>query len=249
MSCLVAAAQIGSYFGSPHDGRGSALIRICAMIGVLGPASRSRRRVLGVLDGHADRPAPALVPVVVAVQPVIGLPVVECRSTWRAAPRGSAPGRRRAPGWRCRTPASMISCLNARSGSLHGELDRPVGTCRPASRRSARSRGRRSRSGHRPCGCRSTCCATAPGGTGRVRPVRGAGWTSESTHRTAMRSAAGTRGLAVVVMSGPPRYPLLCRNRGRDGRTRFDAVQLGGVAPAQLVALFGAVAASAPSAR
>ena len=31
MSCLVAAAQIGSYCGSPQAGRGSALIRICAM--------------------------------------------------------------------------------------------------------------------------------------------------------------------------------------------------------------------------
>ena len=31
MSCLVAADQIGSYFGSPQDGRGSALIRTCAM--------------------------------------------------------------------------------------------------------------------------------------------------------------------------------------------------------------------------
>ena len=42
MSCLVAAAQIGSYFGSPQDGRGSALIRICPMYGC--PAQRSISR-------------------------------------------------------------------------------------------------------------------------------------------------------------------------------------------------------------
>src|ERR1700742_2546661 len=42
MSCLDAAAQIGSYLGWPQDGLGSALIRICAMKGC--PAQRSISR-------------------------------------------------------------------------------------------------------------------------------------------------------------------------------------------------------------
>ncbi len=45
-------------------------------VGVVGPLLDLAGRALGILDGHADRAAPALVPVVLAVQPVLGLPGV-----------------------------------------------------------------------------------------------------------------------------------------------------------------------------
>ena len=97
-------------------------------------------------------------------------------------------------------PASMISCLNARSGSLPANSP-SAGTCRPASRRSGRSRARRSRSGRRPCVVRKYLLRHGSGMYWTSSPRRGVGWTSESTHRTAMRSAAGyPLWLAVTVI-------------------------------------------------
>src|SRR5690349_4008594 len=63
-------------------------------------------------------------------------------------------------------------------------------------------------------------------------PRRGAGWTSESTHRTAIRSAAGLRSVTVMLIAILP-----SSHADRHG----DAVQIGGISPAELVALRSAV--------
>ena len=77
MSCLVAAAQIGSYFRiAPRRAR-LGLDKDLRHVGVPGPALDFANGRFGLLDGGADRPAPPLVPVVVAVQPMVGLPVVQ----------------------------------------------------------------------------------------------------------------------------------------------------------------------------
>src|SRR5689334_17513038 len=74
-------------------------------------------------------------------------------------------------------------------------------------------------------------------------PRRGTGWTSESTQRTGMRSAAGVRSVVDVTVDVIVSSPcsnlsfLLCADTGTD----VYPVQLRGVAPAQLVALFGGV--------
>ena len=47
-------------------------------VGVAGPLLDLRGGQFRCFDGHADRSAPALMPVVVGVEPMIGLPVVEC---------------------------------------------------------------------------------------------------------------------------------------------------------------------------
>src|SRR5579884_1625786 len=67
-------------------------------------------------------------------------------------------------------------------------------------------------------------------------PRFGTGWTSESTHRTAICSFAGTRSwvcISVIVVSLGLR--LLCGQLGRN----VYAVEPGGVAPAHLFALLG----------
>src|SRR5262245_4202967 len=71
-------------------------------------------------------------------------------------------------------------------------------------------------------------------------PRRGTGWTSESTHRTAMRSAAGVRSLVVIVeviavFSRSKPLLSLCADTCAD----VYPVELRGIAPAQLVALLG----------
>src|SRR3984885_1147743 len=76
-------------------------------------------------------------------------------------------------------------------------------------------------------------------------PRLGAGWTSESTQRTAMRSAAGIRSCewvnviwissVLLCLLRRPDLLLLCAHPGGD----VYAVELRRVAPAQLLALFG----------
>src|SRR3954447_2173184 len=71
-------------------------------------------------------------------------------------------------------------------------------------------------------------------------PLLGTGCTSESTQRTAMRSAAGVRSVVVtviVVSLDREVWLSLCADAGPD----VYAIQLGGVSPAQLVALLGGV--------
>src|SRR5262245_45675907 len=76
-------------------------------------------------------------------------------------------------------------------------------------------------------------------------PLLGTGCTSESTHRTAIRSAAGLRSVTVTVIvvslvsallacAGSRSLLLLCADAGPD----VYAVELRGVSPAELVSLF-----------
>jgi hypothetical protein len=81
MSCLVAAAQLGLDQDLRH-------------VLVAGPLLDLPGRGLRFLDVGADRPPPPLVPVVVAVQPVVGLPVVQRRAHRRVG-LGDAGGVRR----------------------------------------------------------------------------------------------------------------------------------------------------------
>ena len=87
----------------------------------------------------------------------------------------------------------MISCRNARSGSLPGNSP-SAGRSRRASRRRARSRARRSRSARRPCGVRKYLLRH---GSGMYCDELARAWASDGRRsrrtRTAMRSAAGTR--------------------------------------------------------
>src|SRR5262249_49465900 len=79
-------------------------------------------------------------------------------------------------------------------------------------------------------------------------PLFGTGCPSESTHRTAIRSAAGFRSVTVTVIvvslvpvllacAGSRSLLLLCA----DARPDVYAVQLRGVSPAELVALFAGI--------
>src|SRR5262249_54843172 len=74
-----------------------------------------------------------------------------------------------------------------------------------------------------------------------ISPRFGTGWTSESRHRTAMRSAAGTRScmwVSVISNSSVSLASILRLARCQVDRN-VDPVQVGRVAPAQLLALFG----------
>src|SRR5271170_3754869 len=73
-------------------------------------------------------------------------------------------------------------------------------------------------------------------------PRRGTGWTSESTHRTAMRSAAGTRScewVSVISISSLSLFLSILRLAGRDIDRNVDPVQVGRIAPAELLPLLG----------
>src|ERR1700684_199189 len=73
-------------------------------------------------------------------------------------------------------------------------------------------------------------------------PRRGTGWTSESTHRTAMRSAAGTRScewVSVISISSLSLTSSILRLAGRKIDRNVDPVQVGRIAPAQLLPLRG----------
>ena len=211
--------------------------------------SISRAAASGSSMFGADRPAPALVPVVVAVEPVVGLPVVERR---------------------CTSP----SCASGNAGRIGGRLeDRDVGArlhdqllerqIRIAARELAVGRERvdAHRVGVRivgrvvvdlvadPARARSTCCATARECTRPARRVGGSG--GRRSRRTARRCARRRApALADCHRHGGLLAHLLITStvRPRTAPT-VDAVQLGGVAPAQLVALLGAVRCSAPSTR
>ena len=56
MSCRVAAAQTGSYFGSPQAGRGSAWISTCDISGCPAQYSISRAASCGVSMADAIEP-------------------------------------------------------------------------------------------------------------------------------------------------------------------------------------------------
>ena len=216
-------------------------------VGVLGPLLDLADRALRLLDGHADRAAPALMPVVVAVQPVIGQPLVRAR-----AERRVASGSRISPWVGSRIamsePASMMSCLKARSGSL------------PANSPSAGKVSTPHRVGVRVVGgvvvdlladLVAQEILGAPG-LGDVSPAHraaasGARRSRRSAPRCARRGHASVVVAVVEVIADASSYPLLCRNDGRNDGT-FYAVQLSGVAPAELFALFGGVA-PAPSVR
>src|ERR1700740_575266 len=74
-----------------------------------------------------------------------------------------------------------------------------------------------------------------------ISPRLGTGWTSESTHRTAMRSAAGTRScmwVSVLANSSVFLGFILRLARCQVDRN-VDPVEVGRVTPAQLFALFG----------
>ena len=120
------------------------------------------------LDGHADRAAPALDASCCGIEPVVGLPVVEC-AAHRVIGLGQ-PGRVGA-GFQDRDVGAGLhdQLLERQVGVAAGEFDRRTGRCPPASHRSARNRVRRSRSGRRTGGCGSTCCATVRGCTAPVR--------------------------------------------------------------------------------
>jgi len=93
MSCLVAAAQIGSYFGSPHDGRGLGLDQNLTHIG-MGPAQRSISRApsSGASIAAQIEPRQRSCQLFVAIQPS-GCPASRSeRSSWRDSPRGKARG-------------------------------------------------------------------------------------------------------------------------------------------------------------
>ena len=212
MSCLVAAAQIGSYFGSPHDGRGSALIRTCAMYGCSAHSSISRGCALRLLDARR-RSTRATARASCCGCPASGWPASGSRRThiacWpRAARAGYAAGSRIAMS----EPASMISCLNARSGSLPANSP-SSGTCRRAWRTRARSRERRSRSARRRAGYRKYLLRYGSGMYGASSPGVGIGWTSESTHadRRCVRLAGALVGwLSTVIVGLPSPFRLLC---------------------------------------
>src|SRR5690242_15550153 len=72
-------------------------------------------------------------------------------------------------------------------------------------------------------------------------PLFGTGWTSESTHRTAVCSAAGLRSVvvAVIVVSLDRKFFAAVRLSTLEAGSYVNAVQLCGITPAQLVALFG----------
>ncbi len=89
MSCLVAASQIGSYLGSPHGRPRLGLDQDLPHVGMPGPAFDLAGAVLRRLDRRADGSAPTLMPVVVAVQPVVVLPVVQ-RAAHRVVHLGEA---------------------------------------------------------------------------------------------------------------------------------------------------------------
>src|ERR1700684_2420413 len=73
-------------------------------------------------------------------------------------------------------------------------------------------------------------------------PRRGTGWTSESTHRTAMRSAAGTRScewVSVISISSLSLTSSILRLASRDIDRNVDPVEVGRIAPAELLPLLG----------
>src|SRR3984957_11397015 len=77
---------------------------------------------------------------------------------------------------------------------------------------------------------------------GTSSPRRGTGWTSESTHRTAMRSAAGTRScewVSVISISSLSLTSSILRLAGRQVDRNVDPVQVGRIAPAELLPLHG----------
>src|ERR1700727_1798584 len=77
---------------------------------------------------------------------------------------------------------------------------------------------------------------------GTSSPRRGTGCTSESTHRAAMRSAAGTRScewVSVISISSLSLTSSILRLPGRQIDRNVDPVQVGRIAPAQLLPLRG----------
>ena len=210
------------------------------MYGMPGPVLDLGDAVLGRLDGQADGAAPALVPVVVAVEPVVGLPVVE-RDGHRVLRLGDP-----------RRVGGRLQDRDVGAG-LHDQLlERQIGVA--AGELAVRREGVDAhRVGVRVVGCvvvdlvadlvRAEVLA-AP----RLRDV------------LAEFAAAGRRvDVGVDATHGDAlggRYPWIgCDGHGgllatstvpqlADGHDRtFDAVELRGVPPAQLVALFGAVRA------
>ncbi len=218
MSCLVAAAQIGSYLGLPQDGRGSALIRICAMYGC--PAQRSISSTLfsGSSMARQIDPRHRSCQLLLTVQPVVGLPVVEGHRHRVLCLRDA---RRVRGGLQDRDIRAGLhdQLLERQLRVAAGELAVGGKRVERAWRRCARSRVRRSRSGRRPCGCRSTCCATARGCTApaRRRGARG----GRRSRRTARRSVRGrVPGDWLWWSCVSSSIPLLCRSRGRRMKLR-----------------------------
>src|SRR5271166_6814712 len=76
-----------------------------------------------------------------------------------------------------------------------------------------------------------------------ISPRLGTGWTSESTQRTAMRAAAGTRSCAWVRVISNSSLSLVSTSILRlatgNGDRNVESVEFGRVAPAQLLPLLG----------